>query len=150
MPMRKLKPTTNGLRHSTVPDFAEITKSKPEWKLTEAVRKNGGRNNQGRMTVRHRGGGHRQRYRIIDFKRNKLDVPATVSAIEYDPNRNCRIALVTYADGEKRYILAAKGLEVGATIVAASASTEPVIGSSMLLVNIPQGLVGAQHRNANR
>lgn len=140
MPMRKLKPTTNGLRHSSVPDFAEITKSTPEWKLTEALRKNGGRNNQGRMTVRHRGGGHRQRYRIIDFKRNKLDIPATVSAIEYDPNRNCRIALLAYADGEKRYILAAKGLEVGATVVSASESTEPVVGSSMLLVNIPQGL----------
>ncbi|MHC5067933.1 MAG: 50S ribosomal protein L2, partial [Planctomycetota bacterium] len=98
MGIRKAKPTSAGMRHATFFDFAEITKSKPEKSLTEALRKTAGRNNQGRITVRHRGGGHRRRYRIIDFKRNKFDVEGVVKAIEYDPNRNCRIALVHYTD----------------------------------------------------
>ena len=140
MALRKLKPVTNGTRHATVPDFAEITKSKPEKSLCTAKRSTGGRNNQGRITCRHRGGGHRRKYRIIDFKRNKLDIDGMVKAIEYDPNRNCRIALITYRDGEKRYILAPKGLNVGDTVVSHTGRGEPSVGSSMLLRNIPQGL----------
>ena len=102
MPVKIIKPNTPGQRFKTVPTFEEITRSKPERKLTEALRKTGGRNNQGRITSRHRGGGHRRRYRIIDFKRNKFDVSASVISIEYDPNRSSRIALLEYEDGEKR------------------------------------------------
>ena len=100
MGVRTIKPTTPGNRFATRPDFSEITKSTPEKSLTRDLRKNGGRNNMGRITVRHRGGGHRRRYRIIDFKRNKFEIPAKVSAIEYDPNRSANIALLFYADGE--------------------------------------------------
>src|SRR5690349_8494330 len=113
MPIKVYKPTSAGRRDMTGHSFEEITKSKPEKSLTEALRKRGGRNNQGRLTVRHRGGGHKRRYRIIDFKRNKFDVTAEVLAIEYDPNRSARIALLQYADGEKRYIIAPLGLKVG-------------------------------------
>lgn len=140
MALRKLKPYSPGTRHATVPDFAEITKHRPEKSLTEVLKKNSGRNNQGRITVRHRGGGHRRLYRIIDFKRNKLDVTGVVKAIEYDPNRNCRIALVHYLDGEKRYVLAAKGLEVGTRIVSSDSPVEPAVGNAMRLRNIPQGM----------
>ena len=116
MPVKVYKPTSAGRRGMTGYTFEEITKSKPEWSLTEPLRKHGGRNNQGRITVRHRGGGHKRRYRIIDFKRDKFDSRADVRAIEYDPNRSARIALVQYADGEKRYIIAPLGLKVGDVI----------------------------------
>ncbi len=140
MALRKLKPRTNGTRHATVPDFAEITTDKPEKSLLVRIKRTGGRNNKGRITTRHRGGGHRKLYRIIDFKRNRLDVNGVVKTIEYDPNRNCRIALVHYEDGQKGYILAAKGLSVGDKIVSASETCEPNVGNSMKLKNIPQGL----------
>jgi large subunit ribosomal protein L2 len=117
MGVRTIKPTTPGNRFATRPDFSEITKNTPEKSLTRELRKNGGRNNMGRITVRHRGGGHRRRYRIIDFKRNKFDIPAKVAAIEYDPNRSANIALLFYADGEKRYILASFGIKVGDDII---------------------------------
>src|SRR5579859_4636211 len=106
MPVKTFKPTSPGRRQMSTSSFEEITKSKPERSLTEPLKKHAGRNNQGRITVRHRGGGHKRRYRIIDFKRNKDGVPGRVSSIEYDPNRSARIALIVYADGEKRYILA--------------------------------------------
>lgn len=113
MAVKVYKPTSAGRRGMTGHSFEEITKSKPERSLTEPLRKKGGRNNQGHVTIRHRGGGHKRRYRLIDFKRNKFDCKATVSAIEYDPNRSARIALLEYADGEKRYIIAPLGLKVG-------------------------------------
>src|SRR5690606_26913497 len=114
---RKYQPTSPGRRFMTVSDFAEVTKTEPEKSLLEPLKKTGGRNVFGRITVRHRGGGHKQMYRIIDFKRDKLDIPAKVAAIEYDPTRSARIALLHYADGEKRYILAPVGLNVGDTVV---------------------------------
>ena len=113
MGIRNLKSTTPGSRFASRNDFAEITKHSPEKKLTSALRKTGGRNNRGRITSRHIGGGHKRRYRIIDFKRDKFDVPAKVSAIEYDPNRSANIALLFYADGEKRYIIAPSEIKVG-------------------------------------
>lgn len=116
MPIKFYKPTSAGRRDMTGSTFEEITKTKPERSLTTALRKRGGRNNQGRVTVRHRGGGHRRRYRLIDFKRNKFDCRAEVVAIEYDPNRSARIALLRYEDGEKRYIIAPIGLKVGDTV----------------------------------
>jgi len=140
MPLRKLKPYSPGTRHATVPDFAEITKSRPEKSLVERLKKTGGRNNQGRITCRHKGGGHKRLYRKVDFKRNKLDVEGVVKAIEYDPNRNCRIALVHYLDGDKGYILAAKGLGVGSRVVSSSGACEPNPGNAMRLRDIPQGL----------
>ena len=116
MALRQRKPTSPGRRFQTVSDFADITKTLPEKSLLDSKPKTGGRNNYGRKTSRHRGGGHKQQYRIIDFKRNKDSVPAKVAAIEYDPNRTCRIALLHYVDGEKRYILAPNGLKVGDVI----------------------------------
>ena len=113
MATRKYKPSSAGRRHMMVADFSEITKSKPEKALTEAHKRSGGRNNTGRITVFQRGGGHKRKYRKIDFKRDKWDIPAKVAAIEYDPNRSARIALLHFADGEKRYILAPIGLKVG-------------------------------------
>ena len=113
MPVKVYKPTSAGRRDMTGYTFEEITKSRPEWSLTEPIRKKGGRNNQGRISVRHRGGGHKRRYRLIDFKRNKYGTRAEVLAIEYDPNRSARIALIQYEDGEKRYIIAPLGLKVG-------------------------------------
>ena len=113
MALRKRKPTSPGRRFQTVSDFAEVTKSKPEKALTEKLTKKGGRNNNGRITTRHQGGGHKRRYRVIDFKRRKDGVPAKVAAIEYDPNRSARIALLHYADGAKSYILAPARLRVG-------------------------------------
>jgi large subunit ribosomal protein L2 len=113
MPVRKRKPTSPGRRFQTVSDFSEITRDKPEKSLTKPKPRTGGRNSYGRMTSRHRGGGHKQQYRLVDFKRTKDGVPAKVAAIEYDPNRTCRIALLHYADGEKAYILAPRGLSVG-------------------------------------
>ena len=122
----------------SVSDFADITKSTPEKSLTGPIKRSGGRNRTGKMTQRQRGGGHKRRYRVVDFKRDKFGVPATVKAIEYDPNRSARIALLFYADGEKRYILAPEKLKVGQTIVSGE-SVEPTVGNAMLLKNIPLG-----------
>src|SRR5437870_8255222 len=118
MGIRQFRPTSAGTRFRSLSDFAEITRSTPEASLLEPLRSQGGRNNQGHVTVRYRGGGHKRMYRLIDFKRSKHGVPGKVAEIEYDPNRTARIALVNYADGEKRYILHPKGLNVGDTVVA--------------------------------
>jgi len=139
MGTKKRKPTTPGQRQMTYSDFAEITKSKPEKSLTTPLKKTGGRNSSGRMTSRRRGGGHKRRYRIIDFKRNKFGVPAKVAAIEYDPNRSARIALLHYADGEKRYILAPRGLQVGQQVIAGP-DAEPKPGNALPLANVPPGI----------
>ena len=117
MPVRKLKPDTPSRRYMSISTFEEITKKRPERKLTKALRKTGGRNNHGRITSRSRGGGHRRRYRIIDFKRNRFDLSAIIESIEYDPNRSPRIALVKYKDGEKKYIIAPEGLKAGDNII---------------------------------
>ncbi len=138
MGVRKLKPVTNGTRHAILYDFAEITKTEPEKSLVVPKKQKAGRNNQGRITVRHRGGGHKRRYRIIDFKRDKWGVPAKVAAIEYDPNRSARIALLHYADGEKRYIIWPEGLKVGDTVVAGP-DAEIKVGNALPLENIPVG-----------
>ncbi len=138
MPVKTFRPFTPSLRFKTVSSFEEITRSDPEKSLVEANKKSGGRNNMGRITSRRRGGGHRRHYRIIDFKRNKFGVPATVNSIEYDPNRSARIALLHYVDGEKRYILAPTGLNVGAQVVSGpEADVRP--GNALPLENIPQG-----------
>lgn len=140
MGIRILKPMTPGTRHYSVSTFEEITTDKPYKPLLVSKKKSGGRNNTGRITSRHRGGGHKQQYRIIDFRRNdKIDIPATVKTIEYDPNRSARIALVEYADGEKRYILAPNGLKVGEVIVT-SATAEYKDGNCLPLNKIPAGL----------
>jgi len=141
MPLRKLKPNTPGQRFMSVPTFEEITKSKPERSLTEALRKSGGRNNSGRITSRRRGGGHKRRYRIIDFKRNKFDFVGEVIAIEYDPNRTPRIALIQYEDGEKRYILAPVGLKVGDKISSSKSQIAFTTGNAMPLGIIPEGML---------
>ena len=138
MGIRKLKPNTPGTRYQSISTFDEITRSTPEKSLTVALRKSGGRNNHGRITSRHIGGGHRRRYRIIDFKRNKFDVPAKVFSIEYDPNRSCRIALLHYTDGEKRYILAPNGLKVG-DMLKSGEDVEIKIGNAMKLKDVPLG-----------
>ena len=138
MAIRKYKPTTNGRRNMTSLDYAEITTNKPEKSLLAPVKRKGGRNNQGKITVRHHGGGHKRQYRVIDFKRNKDGIPARVATIEYDPNRSANIALVNYADGEKRYILAPKGLEVGMTIVSGP-EADIKAGNALPLQNIPMG-----------
>ena len=139
MPVKRYKPTSPGRRNMSVSDFAEITRGTPERSLTQGlVKKSGGRNSNGRITSYHRGGGHRRRYRQIDFRRNKVDVPAKVAAIEYDPNRSANIALLHYADGEKRYILSPSGLKVGATVIS-SASAEIHPGNAMPLSRIPLG-----------
>ncbi|MBR7142733.1 MAG: 50S ribosomal protein L2 [Clostridia bacterium] len=138
MAVKTYKPVTPGLRQKTVASFEEITKTTPEKSLVTVLKKHAGRNSYGKITVRHRGGGNRRKYRIIDFKRNKLDVPATVLAIEYDPNRTCYIALLEYADGEKRYILAPLGLTVGSSVVA-SATADIKPGNAMPLSAIPVG-----------
>ncbi len=138
MAIRKLKPVTPTQRFRTVADFSEITRSEPEKSLLEPLTKSGGRNNKGRITVRHRGGGHKRRYRKVDFKRNKAGIPAKVATIEYDPNRSARIALLHYVDGEKRYILWPKGLNVGEQVV--SGPDAPFnVGNAMPLYQIPLG-----------
>ena len=139
MGIRKFKPTTPGRRDGSVSDFAEITKTKPEKSLCERISRNGGRNNQGHITAQHRGGGHRRLYRKIDFLRNKDGVPAKVASIEYDPNRTSRIALLHYLDGEKRYIIAPRGLRVGEMLESGEVA-EPKAGNAMELRNIPTGL----------
>ena len=140
MAIKKYKPTTPGRRGMTGLTFEEITKVTPEKSLTVSFSKSGGRNNTGRITTRHHGGGHKQLYRVIDFKRNKDNIPATVAAIEYDPNRNANIALLNYVDGEKRYILAPKGLEVGAKVVS-GAQTDIKVGNALEMRNMPEGTV---------
>lgn len=136
----KYKPTTNGRRNMTASDFAEITKTKPEKTLLESQKRIAGRNSYGQITVRHRGGGHKQKYRMIDFKRNRDDVVATVKAIEYDPNRSANIALLHYDDGVKAYILAPKGLEVGQKIQS-GVNADIKVGNALPLANIPVGTV---------
>ena len=141
MAIKVYKPVTPGLRDMTGYTFDEITKTTPERSLVVIRKQYSGRNNQGRVTVRHQGGGHRQFIRKIDFKRDKLDIPAKVAAIEYDPNRTARLALLYYADGEKRYILAPVGLKVGDTVVA-GANAEIRIGNTLPIANIPVGRLG--------
>jgi large subunit ribosomal protein L2 len=138
MGIRKLKPNTPATRYYSISSFEEITKLTPEKSLLAPIKKSGGRNNLGRVTSRHRGGGHKRRYRIIDFKRDKINTEAKVASIEYDPNRTARIALLTYKDGEKRYILAPEGLKVGDTIVTGP-DAEIKVGNSLPLKNIPIG-----------
>jgi large subunit ribosomal protein L2 len=138
MPVKKYKPTSPGRRGMSVSSFEEITRSRPERSLTEALKQHAGRNNQGRITVRHRGGGHKRRYRIIDFKRDKDGIPGKVVSVEYDPNRTARIALVVYSDGEKRYILAPNGLQVGQVIMSGP-EAEIRVGNCLPLRNMPLG-----------
>ena len=138
MALKTFRPLTPANRFKALPAFDEITKTKPEKSLVEIKRRSGGRNNNGRITTRHIGGGHKQKYRIVDFKRSKRGVEAEVKAIEYDPNRTCRIALLEYADGEKAYILAPAGLNVGAKVTAGD-KAEPNVGNALPLRNIPLG-----------
>ena len=140
MAIKKYKPTSPGRRFATTPSFDEITRSEPEKSLVRPVNRHGGRNNYGRITTRHQGGGHKRAYRLIDFKRDKDGVPGRVDSIEYDPNRNCRIALIVYRDGEKRYILAPNKLVVGA-MVEAGPGSDIRIGCALPLRNIPVGTV---------
>lgn len=138
MGIRKFRPMTPGTRRRSVSDFAEVTRGTPEKSLLEPLTKSGGRNNQGHLTMRHRGGGHKRRYRRIDFKRQKFGVPARVAQIEYDPNRTARIALLTYADGEKRYIIHPNGLRVGDTVVSGPGS-DIRTGNALPLKEVPLG-----------
>ena len=140
MSVRKLKPVTPGQRFRVVNGFAAITTDKPEKSLLAPIKKTGGRNSQGKMTIRYKGGGHKRKYRIIDFKRDKTGIPATVATIEYDPNRSAFIALVNYQDGEKRYIIAQNGLQVGQNIVSGSGAA-PEIGNTLPLAEVPLGTV---------
>ena len=138
MALKKIKPTTPGQRHKIVVTNDDITTSKPEKSLVCGYGKSGGRNNQGKMTMRYLGGGHKQLYRFVDFKRDKDGIPAVVKTIEYDPNRTSRIALVFYADGEKRYILCPQGLKVGQTIMSGK-GVAPEVGNTLTLAEIPFG-----------
>jgi large subunit ribosomal protein L2 len=140
MPIRQYKPTSPGRRFQTVLDFSELTPKEPERSLLEPKKSSGGRNALGRMTVRHRGGGHKRLYRVIDFRRDKTNVPGKVAAIEYDPNRSARIALVHYADGEKRYMLAPLGLTVGQEVMAGP-NADVRVGNCLPLQNIPTGTI---------
>jgi large subunit ribosomal protein L2 len=140
MAVRKLKPTTPGQRHKIIGTFDTITSDAPEKSLVMGGTKSGGRNHSGKMTMRYIGGGHKRKYRVIDFKRNKDGVPATVKAIEYDPNRSARIALLYYADGEKSYILAPNGLQVGQTVISGETAA-PEVGNAIPLQNIPLGTI---------
>ncbi len=138
MAIKVYKPTTNGRRNMSTTDYSKLSKVAPERSLLEPVKKNAGRNSYGRITVRHQGGGNRKKYRVIDFKRQKLDMPATVLTLEYDPNRSAFIALILYEDGVKNYILAPSGLSVGDTIVA-GAGADIKVGNALPLANIPTG-----------
>ncbi|MDC0559083.1 50S ribosomal protein L2 [Candidatus Izimaplasma bacterium] len=140
MALKKYKAMTNGLRHMTSLDYSELTTDKPEKSLLRTLNKKSGRNNQGKITVRHQGGGAKRKYRVIDFKRNKDNIPGKVATIEYDPNRSANIALIHYADGEKRYIIAPKGLTVGMTVTSGKDS-DILVGNCLPLVNIPVGTV---------
>ncbi|MBI6115594.1 50S ribosomal protein L2 [Salegentibacter maritimus] len=141
MSVRKLKPITPGQRFRVVNGYDAITTDKPEKSLLAPIKKSGGRNSQGKMTMRYKGGGHKRRYRIIDFKRDKHGIPATVASIEYDPNRTAFIALLNYQDGEKRYVVAQNGLQVGQNIVSSEDAAAPEIGNAMPLSKIPLGTV---------
>ena len=138
MPLKSFKPVTPSNRYKMWPTYEEITKKKPEKELTEPLPRSGGRNNQGKITCRHIGGGHKRKYRLVDFKRRKREVEARVAAVEYDPNRTCRIALIQYSDGEKAYILCPVGLQVGATVLAGD-NAPPVPGNAMPLKSVPLG-----------
>jgi large subunit ribosomal protein L2 len=138
MGIRKYKPTSAGRRNMSVSTFEEITKKRPESALIEPLRKRAGRNNQGKITTRHRGGGHKRFYRIIDFKRNKIGIPGKVQAIEYDPNRSARIALIAYSDGEKRYIIAPVGVKVG-DVLGSGPDADIRVGNALPLTTIPLG-----------
>jgi large subunit ribosomal protein L2 len=138
MPLKSFKPVTPSNRYKMWPTYEEITKTKPEKSLTEPLPKSGGRNNQGKITCRHIGGGHKRKYRLIDFKRRKYDVEAKVQAVEYDPNRTCRIALLQYSDGQKSYILCPVGLQVGATVISGE-NVAPTPGNAMPLKRVPLG-----------
>jgi large subunit ribosomal protein L2 len=138
MPVKVYKPTSPGRRGMSVLNFEEITKSEPEKSLLAPLKKKSGRNNQGRLTVRHRGGGHKRRYRLIDFKRDKYGVPANVASVEYDPNRTANIALLVYVDGEKRYILAPEGLKVGDTLMSGP-EADIRVGNALPIYRIPLG-----------
>ncbi len=138
MALKQYNPTSPGRRFATTPDFSELTDKRPERALTEPLKKTGGRNNKGRITIWFRGGGHKQRYRVIDFRRDKTNVPAKVASIEYDPNRSARIALLSYADGEKRYILAPEGLKVGQAITTGE-TADILPGNALPLKSIPAG-----------
>lgn len=140
MPIKAYKPTSNGRRNMTALTKEEITTSTPEKSLLAPYKKKGGRNNMGQITTRHHGGGHKRKYRVIDFKRNKDGVPGKVATIEYDPNRSANIALINYADGEKRYILAPKGLEVG-TVIVSGDTTDVKVGNCMEMGNMPEGTI---------
>lgn len=140
MALKHYKPITNGRRNMTTLDFAEITKSEPEKSLLQPLPKKAGRNNQGKLTVRHHGGGHKRQYRVIDFKRNKDGIPGKVDSIQYDPNRSANIALIVYADGEKCYIIAPKGLEVG-QIIESGSEADIKVGNALPLKDIPVGSV---------
>ena len=138
MATKQLKPTTPGQRHRIAPVFDEVTTDKPVKSLTKGLSKSGGRNRHGRMTMRRRGGGHKRKYRVIDFKRDKRDIPAKVQTIEYDPNRTARIALLAYADGEKRYIIAPNKLSVGDTVISTETG-QPDVGNAMAMKSMPAG-----------
>ena len=140
MAVRKIKPMTAGSRHRMAPSFDDITESRPEKSLVSIIKKSGGRNSNGRMTMRYIGGGHKQKIRLIDFKRNKFDVPATVKSIEYDPTRTARVALLYYADGAKAYMLAPQGLQVGQTVVSGE-GVPPEVGNALPLSKIPLGTI---------
>jgi large subunit ribosomal protein L2 len=140
MALKKYKPTSPARRFMTVSTFEEITRTEPEKSLVEILKSKAGRNNYGKITVRHRGGGHKRKYRIIDFKRNKMEIPAKVATIEYDPNRSANIALLHYADGEKSYIIAPNGIKVGDTIIS-STTADIKVGNCLPLKNIPVGTI---------
>lgn len=140
MAVKKLRPTTPGQRYRLAPVFEDLSKDKPEKSLTKSLKRKGGRNNQGRMTVRNVGGGHKKKLRVIDFKRDKTSVPGTIKAIQYDPNRSARVALVYYADGDKRYILAPQGLKEGDKILSGS-GIAPEVGNALPLSDIPLGTI---------
>jgi large subunit ribosomal protein L2 len=140
MGIRKFRPTTPSLRHTTLLNFDEITTNVPEKSLLAPIKSSGGRNSSGHLTMRYTGGGHKRRYRIIDFKRDKFDIPGKVTTVEYDPNRSAFIALIQYPDGEKRYIIAPNGLKVGATVISGSA-VPPELGNTLPLANMPLGTI---------
>lgn len=140
MAVRRFKPVTPGTRFRVGGDYSDVTTNVPEKSLVVSIKKSGGRNNSGKMTMRYLGGGHKKSYRLIDFKRDKKDIPANVATIEYDPNRSARIALLHYADGEKRYIIAPDGLKVGMTIISGDA-VAPEVGNALLLKSIPLGSI---------
>jgi len=140
MAVKKIRPITPGQRFRIAPAFDQLTKSTPEKSLIKGSKKSGGRNNQGRMTMRYMGGGHKRKYRVVDFKRDKFDIPGTVKSIEYDPMRTARIALISYADGEKRYIIAPNGLQVGQQIISGQ-NVAPEVGNTLPLTKIPLGTI---------